>query len=63
MNQIGLQLYTVRELLKEESQTVFDAIKAIGYDRIQLFGPRGSIERAAPWARGALTAGLSLLDP
>ena len=57
MNQIGLQLYTVRELLKEEPQKVFDTIKAIGYDSIQLFG---SIEKAEVWAKGALAAGLSL---
>lgn len=62
MNQIGLQLYTVRKRLNtnEESRATLEKIKAIGYQSVQLFGSRDSLENATCWAQLARAQGLSL---
>ncbi|MBQ6824714.1 MAG: sugar phosphate isomerase/epimerase [Clostridia bacterium] len=62
MNQIGLQLYTVRKRLntKEESRATLEKIKEIGYRSVQLFGSGDSLENATCWAQLAREQGLSL---
>lgn len=50
---IGLQLYTVRRLMKgdEDSKRTLEKIKKIGYDSVQ---PYGNIERLEGFARAAI---------
>lgn len=62
MNQIGLQIYTVRNLLKtdEYAQRIFHVIKEIGYKGVQIYGPRGSVEQAGSYAKFAKEAGLAV---
>ena len=52
MRNIGAQLYTVRNTLttNEEIQRTLQAIKEIGYDSVQLFGPIELIENCARYA-------------
>ena len=52
MRNIGAQLYTVRNTLttNEEIQRTLQAIKKIGYDSVQLFGPIELIENCARYA-------------
>lgn len=52
MRNIGVQLYTVRNTLttNEEIQRTLQAIKEIGYDSVQLFGPIELIENCARYA-------------
>ena len=59
MTRIGAQLYTVRKLLttNENIQTTLTAIKALGYDTVQLYG---SVEQMEACAQGAEAAGLAI---
>ncbi len=52
MRNVGAQLYTVRNTLttNEEIQRTLQAIKEIGYDSVQLFGPVELIENCARYA-------------
>lgn len=55
MKRIGLQLYTVRALLKtpEASRKTLSAVKLTGYDAVQLFGSADLIRAYAPIAHEA----------
>ena len=55
MIRIGAQIYTVRELLKNDEmiKDTLYAIREIGYDSIQLFGSPELIEKCAGAARAA----------
>ena len=46
MYQIGLQTYTIRDLLTtpEESRKTFSAVRECGYDFVQIFGNRKRLE-------------------
>ncbi len=59
MKRIGVQLYTVRDLLgtKNEIHGTLAEIKKIGYDSVQLFG---SLEFAQACAEGAKANGLAI---
>ncbi len=52
MKSLGAQLYTVRSLLtsKDAIKQTIKAVKDIGYDSIQLFGPLSLIECCAKYA-------------
>lgn len=60
MKKLGAQLYTVRGMLKTDSEirSTLAAIKNIGYDFVQLFG---SVELAESCARIAKETGLEII--